>query len=105
MDYPKGREYYRRVTAYGDSLEAITVIEYVCHDLMGIEAFCLGSLIKYVMRAGNRDGLTIESDLEKARTYAYRLVNGHWPNDMERVNNIDAANVATVEVNGVTVPF
>lgn len=104
MDNLIGREYYRRKTADGGALEAITVIERVCRDLSGIDAFCMGSLIKYVMRAGNRDGLTIESDLEKARTYAYRLVTGVWPSDMERVNNIDAAS-ETVEVNGVTVPF
>lgn len=34
------------------------------------QGFCLGNVIKYSMRAGRKDGATVEEDLRKAAWYA-----------------------------------
>ena len=51
-----------------NTYEAIKVI--TAHDL----GFCLGNVVKYVLRAGKKDPLKEIEDLEKARNYIdYRI--------------------------------
>lgn len=65
----------------GESLEPIKVIDCVCRDISGMSAFCIGNMIKYIMRAGKKPGVPVEEDLAKARDYAYRLCYDVWPDD------------------------
>lgn len=65
----------------GESLEPIKVIDYVCRDISGMSAFCIGNMIKYIMRSGKKPGVSAEDDLAKARDYAYMLVYGVWPDN------------------------
>ncbi len=65
----------------GESLEPIKVIDYVCRDISGMSAFCIGNMIKYVMRAGKKPGEPVEDDLAKAHDYAHMLVYGVWPDN------------------------
>lgn len=54
-------------THYGKGkTEAIEIIEQ--HDLN----FCLGNVVKYVLRAGKKEGETVLEDLEKALWYLQR---------------------------------
>lgn len=47
-------------------LETIDVIRAFTDGLNGVEAFCIGNVIKYVTRYANKNGV---EDLKKARTY------------------------------------
>lgn len=58
--------------------EVIDVIRQVTMGLDGFDGFCLGNVVKYVMRAGEKDGEPFESDIRKAHDYAHMLVYGRW---------------------------
>lgn len=58
---------------YQGEMETIDIIEYVLSDINSKHTFALGNIIKYCNRA-NRKG-KIE-DLDKAKWYAERLLNG-----------------------------
>lgn len=79
--------YYRN----GVDVEPIEAIEIVCSGISGPSAFCIGNIIKYVMRAGKKDGIDASDDLSKARDYAHRLVYGSWPTD----NYLDEKEIAS----------
>lgn len=51
--------------------EAIDVIEDLTKTLDGFEAFCLGNVIKYLVRYPRKNGL---EDLKKARWYLDRMI-------------------------------
>lgn len=61
---------------YAGAIEAIDVIETVIEGLPAREAFLLGQVLKYGLRAG-RKGLA-STDLKKANNYAHRLITGKW---------------------------
>lgn len=52
-------------------LEAIDVIKAYTSDLRGFKAFCVGNIIKYILRAENKNG---EEDYEKAFWYLVKLI-------------------------------
>ena len=57
-------------------LEAIQVIDEVLAGLNGFDAYCLGNVIKYSIRAGRKGDY--KTDLEKANNYAHKLIYGYW---------------------------
>ena len=61
---------------YDGEMEAIDIIKEVTDGIDGEAAFCLGNIIKYVLRAGRKPGA--QDDLKKANNYAHRLVYGEW---------------------------
>ena len=61
---------------YDGEMEAIDIIKEVTDGIDGEAAFCLGNIIKYVLRAGRKPGA--QDDLRKANNYAHRLVYGEW---------------------------
>lgn len=65
-----------------DDLEAIDIISRVVDGLEGEDAFCLGNVVKYVLRAGRKTE-DPSRDLEKANDYAFRLVKGKFRNQLE----------------------
>lgn len=53
-------------------------------DLTERKTFLIGNVLKYALRAGNKDGATYEEDMAKARWYARRHVDNitatdSWP--------------------------
>lgn len=58
------------------SIETINVIEKIIDGLPAQEAYFLGNILKYALRAGKKDNA--EADLAKANNYAFRLVTGRW---------------------------
>lgn len=54
----------------------IEIIETVIDGLDSKQAFFLGNVIKYVIRAGKKGD--IHEDLAKANNYAHRLCSGQW---------------------------
>ena len=53
-------------------LETIDVIEAFTEDLEGIEAVCVGNIIKYITRYKKKNGLI---DCRKAQWYLNKLIN------------------------------
>lgn len=53
------------------NLECIDVIKSVLEDYEGFQAFCMGNVLKYLIRAKKKNGL---EDLQKARKYLEWLV-------------------------------
>lgn len=64
---------------YG-KLECIDVIKEITNgnDTIGIEAFCLGNVIKYLWRYKHKNGL---EDLKKAKWYLDRLIKENEVNE------------------------
>lgn len=60
--------------------ETIDVIEVFTQDLKGIEAVCIGNIIKYVSRANFKNGL---EDIEKAVMY-FSILEGKSPKGPEK---------------------
>ena len=60
------------------NVETIAKIEQVVDGLDAKSAYLLGNIIKYVDRAGLKDGEDAECDLAKANNYAHRLCTGEW---------------------------
>lgn len=52
-------------------LEAIDVIKEFTEGLSGVDAFCAGNAIKYILRWNNKNGT---EDLEKAKWYINKLI-------------------------------
>ena len=52
-------------------LEVIYVIEAFVAELTGIEAVCIGNIIKYVLRYKKKNGV---EDLKKARFYLNKVI-------------------------------
>lgn len=52
-------------------IEVIDIIRAYTADLRGFKAFCVGNIIKYILRAANKNG---EEDYEKAFWYLVRLI-------------------------------
>ena len=63
-------------------LETIDVIEAFTYDLIGIEAYDAGNIIKYICRWKHKNGL---QDLKKAAWYLNHLIN--YVEKMEKENN------------------
>lgn len=57
-------------------MQTIEIVETVIDGLPAKQAFFLGSLLKYVIRAGKKDD--IDQDLAKANNFAHRLCTGEW---------------------------
>jgi protein of unknwon function (DUF3310) len=55
----------------GNSLETIDIVEAVTVNLQGIEAVCVGNVLKYVCRYSKKNGL---EDLKKAQWYLNHLI-------------------------------
>lgn len=53
-------------------LEAIEVIDAFTEDLSGVEAYCTGQVLKYILRWPKKNGL---QDLEKTMWYLTHLIN------------------------------
>lgn len=60
----------------GRSVETIDVLEGVVDGLPAREAYLLGNVVKYVLRAGLKGDAA--PDVAKANNYAWRLVTGDW---------------------------
>lgn len=67
---------------YG-KLECIDVIKEITNgnDAIGIEAFCLGNVLKYLWRYKHKNGT---EDLRKARWYLNRLIEEDETNESEK---------------------
>ncbi len=63
-------------------------IEAIIDGLPAREAACLFNVLKYYERAEKKGDA--ESDLEKANSYAYRMVFGSWPWESDIENEDDA---------------
>ena len=61
---------------YTESKEAIQVIEAAIDGLGAIDAYNLGQVLKYCLRAGKKENAV--EDLLKANNYAFRLTTGKW---------------------------
>ena len=59
-----------------DGKQTIEIVEAVIDGLPAKQAFHLGCLLKYVIRAGYKDDE--ETDLGKANNFAHRLCTGEW---------------------------
>lgn len=59
-------------------LETIDVIRAFTDGLNGVEAFCIGNVIKYVTRYSNKNGV---EDLKKAREYLNYVIKEYEKND------------------------
>lgn len=57
-----------------NGIESIDVIEAFTKDLSGIEAFCTGNVIKYILRWKHKNGI---EDLKKAKWYLDRIINSY----------------------------
>lgn len=57
-------------------IQTIEILETVIDGLPAKQAYLLGNIIKYVIRAGRKGDIT--EDLAKANNYAHRLVTGKW---------------------------
>lgn len=57
-----------------NGIESIDVIEAFTMDLFGIEAFCTGNVIKYILRWKHKNGI---EDLKKAKWYIDRIINSY----------------------------
>jgi protein of unknwon function (DUF3310) len=55
----------------GNGLETIDIVEAVTVNLNGIEAVCVGNILKYVCRYSKKNGL---EDLKKAQWYLNHLI-------------------------------
>ena len=62
---------YYKLNIKGHEIEVMDIIEAVTKDLTGIEAFAIGNILKYVIRANNKNGL---EDLKKAEEYLHNLI-------------------------------
>lgn len=60
-----------------DNFEVMVVIEKVTDGLNGRDAFCMGNIIKHVLRAGKKTA-SIDEDLTKANDYAHQLCKHRW---------------------------
>ncbi|WP_218668308.1 DUF3310 domain-containing protein [Sediminibacillus massiliensis] len=60
-------------THYQGKTEVIDIIEQGVEGLQGLDAFCMGNVIKYVMRHGKKGG---KEDLEKASWYLNKVIEG-----------------------------
>lgn len=55
----------------GNGLETIDIVEAVTVNLQGIEAVCVGNVLKYICRYSKKNGL---EDLKKAQWYLNHLI-------------------------------
>lgn len=55
----------------GLDIETVDVIKSVTSNYMGFEAFCMGNILKYLIRAKKKNGL---EDLYKAQKYLSWLI-------------------------------
>ncbi len=60
--------------------ESIEVIETVVsrESFSRKAAFCIGNALKYLLRAGEKDGETWMDDIAKAENYLHRARTGEW---------------------------
>lgn len=68
------RPYYAIPLRENESCEAMDVIRGVL-GLSGFVAFCQGCAIKYLVRAGKKQGEELTDDFKKARDYLFEAVN------------------------------
>lgn len=55
---------------WGLSVSTMEVVEEVCKEYKGIEAFYVANILKYIIRANNKNGI---EDIMKVKDYATRL--------------------------------
>ena len=55
----------------GKNMEVINVLEEFTEGVSGVQAVCMGNIIKYILRWHKKNGL---EDLYKARWYLDRLI-------------------------------
>ena len=65
-----------------DGIETIAIVEAIVDGIPGKQAFFLGNVLKYALRAGKKDDA--ETDLAKANNFAHRLCTGEWRWQHER---------------------
>lgn len=61
-----------------NGLETIDVIRAFTDGLNGVEAFCIGNVLKYVTRYSNKNGV---EDLKKARWYLDYVIKEYEKDD------------------------
>lgn len=66
-----------------NGLETIDVIRAFTDGLNGVEAFCIGNVLKYVTRYSNKNGV---EDLKKAREYLNYVIKEYEKNDNRQVS-------------------
>lgn len=68
------------------SFESIDVLEAVVsrESLPRPVAYCIGNALKYLLRAGNKPGVSWWDDLAKAENYLHRARTGAWMNTKQK---------------------
>jgi len=86
MDDMINPKHYQLRLPSGESIEAIDYIRAVLGE-RGALAYCHGSALKYLSRAGNKDGQPAERDLRKAAWFC--LTAAHIIEDNEEAESDD----------------
>ena len=65
--------------------EPVEVIESIAsnENLNGQVKSCFMQMVKYMLRAGHKDGEGLSKEVDKVYNYAYRAKYGKWPWDKE----------------------
>lgn len=67
---------------WGLPISTMEVVEEVCKDYKGIEAFYVANILKYIIRANNKNGI---EDIMKVKDYSARL----YDHMLKKENNND----------------
>lgn len=58
-------------------------------DIPHLAAFNLALALKYILRAGKKEGQSWRKDIDKARNYLHRASTGRWlPDGMEELDGV-----------------
>lgn len=70
----------------GHAFEAIDVIEWFLKmgGVPPIAAYSVGQALRYILRAGLKDGQPWDMDIEKASNYLHRALKGEWAPDDDK---------------------
>lgn len=78
---------------YGGEIETINIQEQLHAELLSMglgydEALNMTTAVKYLRRAGKKNGETFIEDVHKAATYLFRAIHEQWP-DKGRIGGTD----------------
>ena len=59
-------------------IEDLMIQHWHKHDMPPEAVYSIGNAIKYLLRAGLKDGQPYHKDLDKAMNYIHRAKNGKW---------------------------
>jgi hypothetical protein len=78
-------EHYRRL-----DIEPIEVMEQRVResDVPPIPALNVAIALKYILRAGLKEGQPWEVDIEKAKNHLHRALNGEWLTDQKKLKEV-----------------